>query len=83
MTTEQPGRVGVGRDGLEWVQKGRGKLHWKTNTQIQIHKYTNTQTHKYTNTQIHKYTDITLIFMQHLVCQAQKLQYVVGAVSTS
>ena len=25
LTTEQPWRVGLGRDGLEWVQKGEGK----------------------------------------------------------
>ena len=25
LTTEQPWRVGLGRNGLEWVQKGEGK----------------------------------------------------------
>ena len=25
LTTEQPWRMGLGRNGLEWVQKGKGK----------------------------------------------------------
>ena len=52
VTTEQPGRMGVGRDGLEWVEKGRGKLYWSTNTQYTPLYTTNTQ---YTS-QIHWYT---------------------------